>query len=190
MLVATVVLVSIVFASVANAASCDVNSLQTLLSSECYSESGYAVTSLTTPTDAELTIMCISTSCQSQISQLKTLVPLECTLATFSLYANLITPYEKFCSTKSSSNNSTNKSTGTTITDIESTDTSSFSGVLGIALMVGIILAAELLILTLCNIRRRTNRDVSIESLEAVDKTVHLLEDGYMKNQETSPKGI
>nr|AIU99523.1 elicitin 503459 [Phytophthora capsici] len=90
-----------------NAASCDVTSLQTLLTSSdtttCASDSGYTVTSLATPTDAEMAIMCTSTACQSVLTQLQTLAPSECTLGAFSLYADLITPLTNYCSGAGSS---------------------------------------------------------------------------------------
>ncbi|RAW23032.1 hypothetical protein PC110_g20530, partial [Phytophthora cactorum] len=87
--------------AVTNAASCDVTSLQTLLTSPdtttCATDSGYTVTSLATPTDAEMAVMCTSTACQSVLSQLQTLAPSECTLGTFALYADLITPLSTYC---------------------------------------------------------------------------------------------
>ncbi|KAF4316441.1 hypothetical protein BBO99_00008499 [Phytophthora kernoviae] len=98
----TAVVAAAALATVANAASCDVTSLQTLLTSSdtttCATDSGYAVTSLATPTDAEKAIMCTSTACQSVLKQLETLAPSECTLGTFALYADLITPLTEYCS--------------------------------------------------------------------------------------------
>ncbi|EGZ25023.1 elicitin [Phytophthora sojae] len=92
--------------AVSNAAACDVTSLQTLLTSSdtttCASDSGYTVTSLATPTDAEMKIMCTSTACQSVLNQLETLAPSECTLGAFALYADLITPLTNYCSGASS----------------------------------------------------------------------------------------
>ncbi|KAK1928545.1 Highly acidic elicitin 26 [Phytophthora citrophthora] len=103
-----------------NAASCDVTSLQTLLTSSdtttCASDSGYTVTSLATPTDAEMAIMCTSTACQSVLTQLQTLAPSECTLGAFSLYADLITPLTNYCSGGSSATTTTAGSSATTAT--------------------------------------------------------------------------
>ncbi|GMF63995.1 unnamed protein product [Phytophthora fragariaefolia] len=94
------------FVAVANAASCDVTSLESLLTSSdtttCASDSGYQVTSLATPTDAQMAIMCTSTACQSVLTQLETLAPSECTLGTFALYADLVTPLTNYCSGASS----------------------------------------------------------------------------------------
>nr|AAO92427.1 elicitin-like protein [Phytophthora brassicae]AAO92428.1 elicitin-like protein [Phytophthora brassicae]ABB55928.1 elicitin-like protein BRL1B [Phytophthora brassicae] len=82
--------------------ACDVASLQPLLASPdtttCASDSGYAVTSLSTPTAAQLTSMCASTGCQSVLTQLESLAPSECTLGAFALYADLIDPLKAACS--------------------------------------------------------------------------------------------
>jgi hypothetical protein len=102
--------------AVANAQSaCDVTSLETLLTSSdtttCASASGYTVTSLATPTDAEMALMCTSTACQSVLSQLETLAPSECTLGTFALYADLITPLTEYCSGGSTASSSATAAT-------------------------------------------------------------------------------
>ncbi|KAG6620401.1 elicitin-like protein [Phytophthora cinnamomi] len=106
--------------AVSNAAACDVTSLETLLTSSdtttCASDSGYTVTSLATPTDAEMAIMCTSTACQSVLKQLETLAPSECTLGTFALYADLITPLTNYCSGGSASTTATAGSSATTAT--------------------------------------------------------------------------
>ncbi|KAF4030809.1 Elicitin [Phytophthora infestans] len=115
--------------AVANAASCDVTSLQTLLTSSdtttCATDSGYTVTSLATPTDAEMDVMCTSTACQSVLSQLETLAPSECTLGTFALYADLITPLSNHCAGATSTGSSTGSSS--TTATVGSTDGSSTS---------------------------------------------------------------
>ncbi|OWY94945.1 Elicitin [Phytophthora megakarya] len=88
--------------AVVNAASCDVVSLQTLLTlpdtTPCVEESGYMIGSLVKPTDAEMAIMCSSTACQSVLLQLESLAPSECTLGMFALYADLIDPLKNYCS--------------------------------------------------------------------------------------------
>ncbi|ETI53993.1 hypothetical protein F443_03146 [Phytophthora nicotianae P1569] len=103
--------------AVSNAASCDVTSLQTLLTSSdtttCATDSGYTVTSLATPTDAEMAVMCTSTACQSVLTQLQTLAPSECTLGTFALYADLITPLTNYCAGGTSAGSSTGSSATT-----------------------------------------------------------------------------
>ncbi|POM77701.1 Elicitin [Phytophthora palmivora] len=106
--------------AVANAASCDVTSLQTLLTSSdtttCATDSGYTVTSLSTPTDAQMSVMCTSTACQSVLTQLETLAPSECTLGTFALYADLITPLKEHCAGGTGSTTTTAGSSATTAT--------------------------------------------------------------------------
>ncbi|KAG7376517.1 hypothetical protein PHYPSEUDO_013224 [Phytophthora pseudosyringae] len=118
--------------AVANAASCDVTSLTPLLSSTdtttCASDSGYTVTSLATPTDAEMTVMCSSTACQSVLTQLQSLAPSECTLGTFALYADLITPLTTHCSGASSTAGSTATTAGSTATTAGSSGTTATVG--------------------------------------------------------------
>ncbi|KAG1705448.1 hypothetical protein DVH05_004378 [Phytophthora capsici] len=119
-----------------NAASCDVTSLQTLLTSSdtttCASDSGYTVTSLATPTDAEMAIMCTSTACQSVLTQLQTLAPSECTLGAFSLYADLITPLTNYCSgAGSSATTTTAGSSATTATAGSSATTATVGSTAG-----------------------------------------------------------
>ncbi|RLN95213.1 hypothetical protein BBJ28_00009646 [Nothophytophthora sp. Chile5] len=113
-----VAVVAAAFAAVANADSCDVTSLETLLTSTdtttCASDSGYAVTSLSTPTDAEMAIMCTSTACQSVLSQLEELAPTECTLGTFALYADLVTPLSEYCGGSSTGSSTTSTVVGST----------------------------------------------------------------------------
>ncbi|OWZ08215.1 Elicitin [Phytophthora megakarya] len=111
--------------AVANAASCDVTSLQTLLTSSdtttCASDSGYTVTSLSTPTDAQMAVMCTSTACQSVLTQLESLAPSECTLGTFALYADLITPLKTYCSGAGSSATIATAGSSTTAATVGST---------------------------------------------------------------------
>ncbi|EGZ20873.1 hypothetical protein PHYSODRAFT_313343 [Phytophthora sojae] len=87
---------------VTSAATCEVASLQTVLASSdtsaCASDSGYVVTSLSTPTDAEMAIMCTSTACQSVVAQLEAVFPSECSIGSFALYADLTTPVTSYCS--------------------------------------------------------------------------------------------
>jgi hypothetical protein len=149
--------------AVANAQSaCDVISLETLLTSSdtttCASASGYTVTSLATPTDAEMALMCTSTACQSVLSQLETLAPSECTLGTFALYADLITPLTEYCSggstasssataatvgsTAGSSTSETATSSSSAASAAASASTSGSSGASMAAVSAGAVLAA------------------------------------------------
>ncbi|EGZ20097.1 hypothetical protein PHYSODRAFT_492562 [Phytophthora sojae] len=110
------------------AASCDSTSIETLLTSTdattCTSDSGYSITSLLTPSGSEMALMCTSTACQTVIGQLKALSPSECTIGTFALYANLITPLSGYCSsvpataTSSSSRRSTNTTTSSGVEEL------------------------------------------------------------------------
>ncbi|CAI5733632.1 unnamed protein product [Peronospora destructor] len=124
-------------AAVTNANMCDVSTLQKLLLSPdtklCTTKSGYMVTSLKTPTNIQRDVMCSNTACQSILSQIKTLAPKECTLGTFSLYADLIDPVADHCNNGDSpagsmatpivtveSNNTTSKTTTSNVTGSES----------------------------------------------------------------------
>ncbi|KAG6620362.1 elicitin-like protein [Phytophthora cinnamomi] len=94
-------------ASVAHAATCDTASVTALLTSDevtsCASDSGYSPSSLKTPTKAEMDIMCSDTACQTVLSDLTTMFPEECTVGTFALYADLITPVTSHCGSSTSS---------------------------------------------------------------------------------------
>ncbi|KAL4109967.1 hypothetical protein PRIC1_001660 [Phytophthora ramorum] len=97
-------------AALVRADTCDTASVTALLTSDdvttCASDSGYSPSSLATPTDAEMEVMCTSTSCQSVLSDLTKMFVKECTVGTFALYADLITPVTTFCSSLSSSTSS------------------------------------------------------------------------------------
>ncbi|CAH0518192.1 unnamed protein product [Peronospora belbahrii] len=84
-----------------NANACDVTALQPLLVSPntttCSTNSNYVMSSMTTPTDLQMDIICTDPACQSVISQLMTVAPNECTLGPFSLYADLINPLNGHC---------------------------------------------------------------------------------------------
>ncbi|KAL3657800.1 hypothetical protein V7S43_017182 [Phytophthora oleae] len=118
-----------------NAVSCDVTSLTPLLSSTdtttCASDSGYAVTSLATPSESEMAIMCTSTACQSVLTQLQSLAPSECTLGAFSLYADLITPLTNYCSGGSSATATTAGSSATATTAGSSATTATVGSTAG-----------------------------------------------------------
>ncbi|KAI9982138.1 hypothetical protein PInf_008029 [Phytophthora infestans] len=104
--------------AVTNAATCDVTALQTIITSPdaatCMTDSGFSGTTLVTPTDAELAKMCTSTACQSLLSDARAAAPTECTVGTFALYADLITPLNRVCSGGSSSGSSTSATVGST----------------------------------------------------------------------------
>ncbi|TDH70546.1 hypothetical protein CCR75_009169 [Bremia lactucae] len=89
------------FATADAATTCNVTSLQKLLMDPsvkpCAMESGYAVTSLSTPTEDQMTKMCSSTACQTVLTQVQTLAPTECNLGAFALYADLVTPLNSYC---------------------------------------------------------------------------------------------
>ncbi|KAL3657804.1 hypothetical protein V7S43_017185 [Phytophthora oleae] len=93
--------------AVAHAATCDTASVTALLTStevtSCASASGYSPSSLETPTAAEIKTMCSNSACQEVLSDLTTMFPEECTVGTFALYADLITPVTTGCSGSSSS---------------------------------------------------------------------------------------
>ncbi|CAH0482373.1 unnamed protein product [Peronospora belbahrii] len=84
-----------------NANACDVTALQPLLVSPntttCSTNSNYVMSSMKTPTDHQMDIICTDPACQSVISQLMTVAPNECTLGPFSLYADLIKPLNDHC---------------------------------------------------------------------------------------------
>ncbi|CAH0485055.1 unnamed protein product [Peronospora farinosa] len=88
-------------AAVTKADMCDVKPLQEVLVSPdtktCGEESGYVVTSLKTPTEAQLNVMCPIAACQSVLSQIKKLAPKECELGAFLLYDDLINPMTDYC---------------------------------------------------------------------------------------------
>ncbi|KAG1689975.1 hypothetical protein DVH05_001805 [Phytophthora capsici] len=101
-----------------NAATCDLASLQTLLAStdatNCMTDSGFKATTLTTPTDAELAKMCTSKACLSLLSEAESVAPSECTVGTFALYADLITPLTNVCNGGSNGGSSTSATVGST----------------------------------------------------------------------------
>ncbi|KAG7376519.1 hypothetical protein PHYPSEUDO_013226 [Phytophthora pseudosyringae] len=100
-------LLAAAMAAVVRADTCDTASVTALLTSTevttCASASGYSPSSLTTPTSAEIKTMCSNTACQEVLSDLTTMFPTECTVGTFALYADLITPVTTGCSGSSSS---------------------------------------------------------------------------------------
>ncbi|ETI46404.1 hypothetical protein F441_09158 [Phytophthora nicotianae CJ01A1] len=104
--------------AVTNAAPCDVAALQTIITSPdaatCMTDSGFKGTTLVTPTDAELAKMCTSKACQSLLSDAEAAAPTECTVGTFALYADLITPLNRVCNGGSSSGSSTSATVGST----------------------------------------------------------------------------
>ncbi|KAG7375884.1 hypothetical protein PHYPSEUDO_014921 [Phytophthora pseudosyringae] len=101
-----------------NAATCDLAALQTLLASTdattCMTDSGFKATTLTTPTDAELAKMCTNQGCLSLLSEAESVAPSECTVGTFALYADLITPLATVCSGGSNAGSRTTATVGST----------------------------------------------------------------------------
>ncbi|CEG37662.1 elicitin-like protein [Plasmopara halstedii] len=120
--------------AVTDADPCDVTSLSTLLTSKdtttCSTASGYAVTSLASPTEKQMAIMCSNEACQSVISQIQTLAPSECTLGQFALYADLLTPLNNICKDVASSEANTQSTTDSATNNIpESPPTLTFANV-------------------------------------------------------------
>lgn len=106
-------------AGAVRADSCDTTSLTTLLTStdvtQCASDSGYSFSSLTTPTEAEMALMCTSTSCQSALESVEALNLGDCTVGTFAIESELIEPVVEYCA--GSSSMSAEAETGSTSTD-------------------------------------------------------------------------
>ncbi|KAL7996650.1 putative elicitin [Plasmopara halstedii] len=139
-------------AATTNAATCDTAALQLIITSPnataCMNQSNFTATSLTTPTTAELARMCASDACISLLSEAQTAAPSECTVGTFSLYADLITPLNDVCDdgSLSSTPRSTNESSNSTTDDATSTSTptappATTSGASVTAVSLGVFLA-------------------------------------------------
>ncbi|GMF11547.1 unnamed protein product [Phytophthora lilii] len=116
MLLAAAVVAVAALSAAADAAACDTTSLADLLTSTnattCQSESGYSLTSLVSPTTAEMKLMCTSSACQVWLAQLKEMAPSECTIGTFALYAGLITPVDNYCAGGSASSSTSSSMSG------------------------------------------------------------------------------
>ncbi|EEY67351.1 elicitin-like protein [Phytophthora infestans T30-4] len=104
-------IVAVALVATTNADLCDVPALIGNVTSPeavtCLGDSGFDVTMLVAPTSAELAKMCTSTACQSVLSGAEATAPTECTVGSFALYADLITPLKTACSGGSSSGSST-----------------------------------------------------------------------------------
>ncbi|KAL3657567.1 hypothetical protein V7S43_017534 [Phytophthora oleae] len=126
----TAIVLAAALLATSNAATCDLASLQTLLASTdattCMTDSGFKATTLTTPTDAELAKMCTSKACLSLLSEAESVAPSECTVGTFALYADLITPLTNVCSGGSNAGSTTSATVGST--DGSATVTASSTG--------------------------------------------------------------
>ncbi|OWY99607.1 Elicitin [Phytophthora megakarya] len=114
MFFASLVLVAALSATV-DAVSCNASEAAELLTTTdsvtCSSDSGYTFSSLTTPSNAEMAVMCSSAECLSILSQWKDLEPSECTIGTFERYADLIAPVTNYCAANSTSASSDSEST-------------------------------------------------------------------------------
>ncbi|POM79362.1 Elicitin [Phytophthora palmivora] len=135
-LTSTLIAAAMAVASV-RAATCDTASVTALLTSDevtsCTSDSGYSPSTLQTPTTAEMKVMCSATSCQSVLSDLTTMFPEECTVGTFALYADLITPVTTYCSGSSSSSTTGSATTNASASTSNATSTTSASASAGSA---------------------------------------------------------
>jgi tRNA A-37 threonylcarbamoyl transferase component Bud32 len=117
--------------AVADAASCNTTVLTDVLASTdvvaCTSDTGYSFTPLAVPTDAEMALMCTSSACQAALAQLQESLPSECTMGTFSLYADLITLEADYCSAISSGSESSSDSPSSSASAASSTDSTASS---------------------------------------------------------------
>eukprot|EP00644_Phytophthora_capsici_P014506 jgi/Phyca11/559703/estExt2_Genewise1.C_PHYCAscaffold_31039 len=125
------ILAAAMTSAVAHAATCDTASVTALLTStqvtSCASASGYSPSSLKTPTAAQIKTMCSNSACQEVLSDLTTMFPEECTVGTFALYADLITPVTAGCAGSSSSSTtaSTTSTSSSAATSASASTTSS-----------------------------------------------------------------
>ncbi|KAG2779739.1 hypothetical protein JG687_00018845 [Phytophthora cactorum] len=134
--------------AIVRAATCDPASVTALLTSDevttCASDSGYSPSSLQTPTSAQMNIMCTDTACQAVLSDLTTMFPEECTVGTFALYADLITPLATSCSGSSSSSTTTSAGSNTSASASTAASATSASASAGSASAVASTSSASL----------------------------------------------
>ncbi|CAI5701527.1 hypothetical protein KXD40_002763 [Peronospora effusa] len=97
---------AVAFVSVA-AAPCNTTALAELTTTEnvstCSSDSGYSLTSMAMPSDAQITAFCNSDACQESLNAVKQVAPNECTIGSIRLYADVINPLSERCDMKSGS---------------------------------------------------------------------------------------
>ncbi|CAI5731347.1 unnamed protein product [Peronospora destructor] len=97
---------AIAFVGVA-AATCNTTALSELIMTEnvstCLADSGYSLTSMTMPSDAQITALCSSDACRESINTVKQVAPDECTIGSIRLYADVINPLSRRCDMKSGS---------------------------------------------------------------------------------------
>ncbi|CAH0522417.1 unnamed protein product [Peronospora belbahrii] len=93
---------AVVFVSVATA-PCNTAALSQLTVTgnvrTCHADSGYSLTSLAIPRDAQITAICESDACKESINALKQVAPNECTIGPLRLYADVINPLSQRCGT-------------------------------------------------------------------------------------------
>lgn len=106
------------FAGAARADACDTTALATLLAStdvtQCSTDSGYDFTSLATPSEDEMALMCTSTSCQSALASAESLGLSDCTVSSFSIETGLIEPVVAYCAGSTSASAETGTSSSST----------------------------------------------------------------------------